>query len=59
MEKIIISLKDKYFQQIVRDEKHFEYRKSFKNFKGTIKAYIYVSQPVGKIYSFVLMEEAV
>lgn len=59
MEKIIISLKDKYFQQIVNGEKHFEYRKSFKNFKGTIKAYIYVSSPVAKIYSFVLMNEAI
>ena len=28
--KLIISLKEKYFEQIRRGEKHFEYRKSFK-----------------------------
>lgn len=59
MEKIIISLKEKYFRQILDGEKHFEYRKSFKKFKGSVKAYIYVSQPVGKIMAFVILKEGI
>ena len=57
MEQIIISLKEKYFEQIRRGEKHFEYRKSFKNFKGKVKAYIDVSKPVAKMYSYVILNE--
>ena len=59
MEQIIISLKEKYFEQIRRGEKHFEYRKSFKNFKGKVKAYIYVSKPVAKVYSYVILKEGI
>ena len=59
MEQIIISLREKYFEQIRRGEKHFEYRKSFKNFKGKIKAYIYVSKPVAKVYSYVILSEGI
>ena len=59
MEQIIISLKEKYFKQIQDGKKHFEYRKSFKNFKGSIKAYIYVSKPVAKIYSCVILREEI
>ena len=59
MEQIIISLKEKYFEQIRRGEKHFEYRKSFKRFKGSVKAYIYVSKPVAKVYSYVILREGI
>ncbi|MDY4841855.1 MAG: hypothetical protein SO314_05780, partial [Alphaproteobacteria bacterium] len=59
MEQIIISLKEKYFEQIRNGEKHFEYRKSFKKIKGAVKAYIYVSKPVAKIYSYVILNEGV
>ncbi len=59
MEQIIISLKEKYFKQVQSGEKHFEYRKSFKRFKGKVKAYIYVSKPVAKIYSYVILKEGI
>ena len=52
-------MKEKDFKQIQNGERHFEYRKSFKKFEGCIKAYIYVYQPVAKIYSYVILQEGI
>ncbi|MDQ0416102.1 putative transcriptional regulator [Croceifilum oryzae] len=44
---ILISLKPQYFQLILSREKKYEYRKRFPN--RPVKAFIYVTQPVGEI----------
>lgn len=59
MEKIIISLKVKTLEQIAKGLRHFEYRRTFKDFTGTIKAYIYVDNPVGNICAYMLMDKPI